>query len=64
MHINDVRCFIGYEVNVEFTDWNGEVKKQTTHIHEINFIPMYGACLVGDMDDIWLDRVVSISAVE
>jgi hypothetical protein len=34
------------------------------HVYDVTFVPMYGACLVGDIEDIWLDKVTSISALE
>ena len=62
MLIPEAKTYLGKNCTVTFNDRHGNVRTQTLHIHDVNYVPMYGARLVGDIDDIWLDRVTSISA--
>jgi hypothetical protein len=34
------------------------------HVHDVTFVPIYGGCLVGDIDDIWLEKITSIRAID
>ncbi|NLN75861.1 MAG: hypothetical protein GX139_06085 [Armatimonadetes bacterium] len=63
MFIPEAKNYLGKDCAVTFSDRHGKVHTQTLHIHDVSFVPMYGACLVGDIDDIWLDRVTKITAV-
>lgn len=64
MQIPEAKNYLGRHCTVTFRDRHGELQTQTTHVHDVTFVPMYGGCLVGDVDDIWLDRVTSISALD
>lgn len=64
MLIPQARVYLGRNCTVTFRDRHGDQHTRTMHIHDVTFVPMYGGCLVGDREDIWLDRVTSISAVE
>ena len=64
MQIPEAKNYLGRHCTVTFRDRRGETQTQETHVHDVTFVPMYGACLVGDIEDIWLDRITSISALE
>lgn len=64
MQIPEAKNYLGRHCTVTFRDRLGETHTQTTHVHDVTFVPMYGACLVGDIEDIWLDRITSISTLE
>jgi hypothetical protein len=64
MMIPEAKQYLGRNVSVTFRDRHGDLHTKTLHVHEVSFVPMYGGCLVGDIEDIWLDRVTSISAVD
>ena len=63
MLIPEAKNYLGRDCAVTFRDRHGHLHIQTTRVHDVTFVPMYGACLVGDSDEIWLDRVTSISAL-
>lgn len=63
MMIPEAKTYMGRDCAVTFRDRHGEEHTQTLHVHDVTYVPMYGAYLVGDSDDIWLDRVTSISAI-
>ena len=64
MHIPEAKKYLGRNVAVTYRDRHGDLHTSNLHIHDVTYVPMYGGCLVGDMDEIWLERVTSISAVE
>lgn len=33
-------------------------------VHDVTFVPLYGAYLIGDIEDVCLDRVTSINAID
>ena len=63
MHVPEAKQYLGQNVSVTFRDRHGDAHTTTMHVHDVTFVPMYGGCLVGDIEDVWLDRVTSISAV-
>ena len=64
MLIPEARNYLGRNCTVTYRDRHGDRHMTTTHVHDVTFVPMYGGCLVGDIEDIWLDKVTSISALE
>jgi hypothetical protein len=63
MLISEAKNYLDKDCAVTFSDRHGNLQTQTVHIHDVSFVPMYGACIVGDIDDIWLARVTSITAL-
>lgn len=63
MLIPEAKNYLGKDCAVTFSDRHGNVQTQTVHIHDVSYVPLYGACLVGDIDDIWLARVTNITAL-
>lgn len=59
MLIADAKKLIGQIVDVEFTDRTGSSLVERVEIFDVNFIALYGPCLITDYGDIRLDRVVS-----
>ena len=64
MYIPEAKQYLGNNVAGTFRDRHGDLHTKSLHVHDVTFVPIYGGCLVGDIEDIWLDRVTSISAVE
>lgn len=63
MNIPEAKTYLGRNCSVTFRDRHGDTHTKTVHVHDVTFVPMYGAYLVGDVDDIWLERITSISAI-
>ena len=63
MLISEAKNYLDKDCAVTFNDRLGNQHTQTLHIHDVSYVPMYGACLVGDIDDIWLERVTSITTL-
>lgn len=64
MLIPEARNYLGRNCTVTYRDRHGDQHSKTMHVHDVTFVPMYGGCLVGDQEDVWLDRVTSINALE
>ena len=44
-------------VEVVYADRKGTEIKEVAEIFDVNFVPLYGPCLITDIGDIRLDRV-------
>jgi hypothetical protein len=64
MFIPEAKQYLGKNVAVTYRDRHGESHTKSMRVYDVTFVPMYGGCLVGDIEDIWLDKVTSISSVE
>lgn len=64
MLIPEAKNYMGRNCSVTYRDRRGDTHTRTMHVHDVTFVPMYGGCLVGDIEDIWLDKITNISAVD
>lgn len=64
MSIGEARTLIGTHVHLRWTDRKGDELSGETLIHKADFVPLYGPCLITDLGDIRLDRVVGCSIIE
>jgi len=64
MEISDAKQYVGRHCSVTFRDRHGEEITRSLHVDDIAFVPMYGPYLIGDMEDVSLDRVTNISTLE
>ncbi len=64
MYIPEAKQYLGRQCTVTFKDRRGDEITKNLHVHDVQFVPLYGAYLIGDIEDVCLDRVTSISALE
>lgn len=64
VYIPQAKQYLGRNVSVTYRDRRGDMHTKSMHVHDVTFVPIYGACLVGDTDDIWLEKVTSIRAID
>ena len=64
MTIPDARQFVGKSGAVTYRYRLGVEHRKVLHIHDLAFVPLYGAYLVGDIEDVCLDRVTAIKPVD
>ncbi|MDO8683066.1 MAG: hypothetical protein Q7N50_06260 [Armatimonadota bacterium] len=64
MNIPDAKQYIGRNCNVTYKDRMGNIRNAILHIHDLSFVPLYGAYLVGDIEDVCLDRVTAIKLID
>ena len=59
MLISDAKSFVGQIVEVTYTDRKGNPVSEMAEVFDVSFVPLYGPCLITDVGDIRLDRVLS-----
>lgn len=64
MQIPEAKRYLGRDCTVTFRDRHGDEITKNLHLHDVQFVPLYGAYLIGDIEDVCLDRVTSISTLE
>ncbi len=64
MKIHEARQFLGKNCSVTFRDRLGEEITKDLRVHDVTFVPLYGPYLIGDVEDVNLDRVTGISALD
>jgi len=64
MLISDAKLLVGQIINLEYTDRKGDILSDRVEIFDVNFIALYGPCMITDIGDIRLDRVVSAVAIQ
>jgi hypothetical protein len=64
MTIPDARQFVGRSCSVTYRDRLGVQHNRVLTIQDLAFVPLYGAYLVGDIEEVCLDRVMTIKPVD
>ena len=64
MGIADAKKYVGKSCNVTFKDRLGKMHNKVLRIQDLTFVPLYGAFLVGDIEDVCLDKVMMIRPVD
>lgn len=64
MNIPEAKQYLGKNCAVTFLNRQGDEVTRQLHVHDVAFVPLYGAYLIGDMEDVSLDRVTSIDALD
>jgi hypothetical protein len=63
MLATEAKAFVGHIVQVEHTDKEGNVFIENAELYDIGFLPLYGPCLLLDIGEVRLDRVMSLRSV-
>ena len=64
MTIVDAKQYVGKNCAVTYTDRLGIEHSKVLRIHDLTFVPLYGAYLVGDIEDVYLDKVTAIRLLD
>jgi len=64
MTIVDAKQYVGKNCAVTYMDRLGVEHNLVLHIHDLTFVPLYGAYLVGDVEDLCLDKVTAITLLD
>lgn len=64
MVIAEAKKYLGRHCAVTFRNRRGDEITKTLHLQDVQFVPLYGPYLIGDIEDVSLDRVTSISSLE
>lgn len=63
MLLPEAKSYIGKVCTVRFLDRSGQEHSISSLVYDATYVPLYGGYIVTDMDDIRLDRVVSVELV-
>jgi hypothetical protein len=58
MLISEAKKHVGQIIDLEYNDRTGSPILETVEVFDVNFIALYGPCLITDIGDIRLDRIV------
>ncbi len=64
MKIPDAKQYLGKRCSVTFLSRHGDEITRSLQVQDVAFVPLYGAYLIGDVEDVCLDRVTGISALD
>ena len=64
MNIPEAKQYLGKNCAVTFLNRHGDEITRQLRVHDVAFVPLYGAYLIGDMEDVSLERVTSIDALD
>lgn len=64
MTITEARPYVGRSCAVTWMDRRGEEQSTRLHIEELKFVPLYGAYLMGDIEDVCLEKVTRIQPLD
>lgn len=64
VNINEARQYLGKNCAVTFLNRQGDEVTRRLHVNDVAFVPLYGAYLIGDMEDVSLERVTSIDTID
>ncbi len=60
MQLSEAKSYIGKVCTIRFLDRGGREHEITSIVYDATYVPLYGGYFVTDMDDIRLDRALSI----
>jgi hypothetical protein len=63
MLISEAKTFTGQFVKLVYKDRRGAEVERQTEVFDVGFVPLYGPCLITDVGEIRLDRVVDCESV-
>lgn len=64
MRIPEAKQFVGRECRVSWTDRLGQEHSKVLRVEDLQFVPLYGAYIIGDTEEVRLDKVTRIQPVE
>lgn len=64
MTIPEARQYVGKNCWVRWTDRLGQEHSKPLQVEDLQFAPLYGAYIIGDTEEVRLDRVTQIHALE
>lgn len=64
MTIPEARPYVGRNCAVTWRDRHGNEMSTRLHVEEVSFVPMYGAYLMGDVEEVCLEKVTRIQLLD
>ena len=60
MTVHEATPYVGKDCSVVWRDRFGDEQLMKTHIYKLGFVPLHGSYIMGDEDDVFLNKVVRI----
>lgn len=64
MTIPEAREYVGKSCWVSWTDRLGQEHSKVVQVEDLQFVPLYGAYLIGDTEEVLLDKVTQIRPLD
>ncbi len=64
MRIPEAKRYLGMNCAVTYKNRHGDEVTKNLLIHDVAFVPLYGAYLIGDIEDVCLERITNISTID
>jgi len=64
MRIPEAKQYIGRDCWVSWTDRLGQEHNKVLKVEDLQYLPLYGAYLIGDHEEVRLDKVTQIQPVD
>ncbi len=64
MQISEAREYIGRNCHITWRDRSGREQTTVLRVNDLTFVPLYGTYLVGDSEELNLERVTSIQVMD
>lgn len=64
MTIPEARPYVGKNCWVSWTDRSGQAHGKALHVEELRFVPLYGVYIIGDTEEVRLEKVTEIRALD
>lgn len=59
MLLSEAKRYVGHIVTMSYRERSGETVEKVAEIYDIGFVPLYGPCLITDIGEIRLDRLLA-----
>lgn len=57
MEIQEAKSFANQRVHLTWVDRRGEQVSDLVDVYEVNFVPLYGPCMITSSGEIRIDRI-------
>ena len=64
VELQDARKLANQTVSLSWKDRKGEIINDRLFIYEVKFVPLYGPCLITDLGEIAIERVLFAQRAE
>ena len=64
MRVPEARQYLGKRCTVTFLNRNGDKVTRSLRVQDVAFVPLYGTYLIGDVEDVCLDRITGINTLD
>lgn len=62
MLITEAKTLVGQVIDLTYNDRAGNPVMENLEVYDVAFVPLYGPCIITDVGEIRLDRIVSWTA--